>query len=551
MRAPPTTRSSPPTSAWPATTTSCRPSTRTGTPSAPHCGRRPAASCRRRARRRERPHHRRRADRRASTSAEELRALGEEESHAEQHRLAAADRSATSSTSRRRRPTGDWATAPPGSPRCPPRSTATSRRCALPPRAGTSCRAARSRSASSSARTTSARTGSSDAGPRAPRPPTAPSCPRRCAPTCARGAERGERGLRPARDVPARRAAAAAPATPTRSAASATRRTRAASSAPSVDLDETYAWGQEELARIVAEMEQTAERIKPGASVLEAIELLDPDPRAPARRARRAAGVDAARSPTPRSPRSPARHFDIPEPIRRLECRIAPTDNGGIYYTGPSDDLVTRPGRMWWSVPEGRHDVRHVAGAHDRLPRGRAGPSPAGRPDGLPPRRAQPLAAARRRWISGYGEGWALYAEQLMADLGFLDDPADYLGMLDAQSLRAARVVLDIGIHCELPAPASVGGGDWDYDKAWQFLAAHCHSAEGTRRFELDRYLGWPGPGAVLQGRAAAVAAAARGGPRAARATASTCLPSTAARSTSARSGWTCCARRCSASFDD
>jgi uncharacterized protein (DUF885 family) len=96
-------------------------------------------------------------------------------------------------------------------------------------------------------------------------------------------------------------------------------------------------------------------------------------------------------------------------------------------------------------------------------------------------------------WVSGHGEGWALYAERLMADLGFLDDPADFLGMLDAQSMRAARVVLDIGIHCGLPAPAEVGGGEWDYDKAWAFLAAHCRMNEGFRRFELDRYLGWPG----------------------------------------------------------
>ena len=45
-------------------------------------------------------------------------------------------------------------------------------------------------------------------------------------------------------------------------------------------------------------------------------------------------------------------HFDIPDVMKKLECRIAPTDEGGIYYTGPSDDF-SRPGRMWWSVPAG------------------------------------------------------------------------------------------------------------------------------------------------------------------------------------------------------
>ena len=45
-------------------------------------------------------------------------------------------------------------------------------------------------------------------------------------------------------------------------------------------------------------------------------------------------------------------HFDIASALRTLECRIAPTQTGGIYYTGPSEDL-SRPGRMWWSVPPG------------------------------------------------------------------------------------------------------------------------------------------------------------------------------------------------------
>ncbi|HET8582942.1 MAG TPA: DUF885 domain-containing protein, partial [Jatrophihabitans sp.] len=185
-------------------------------------------------------------------------------------------------------------------------------------------------------------------------------------------------------------------------------------------------------------------------------------------------------------------HFDIPDAIRTLECRIAPTPSGGIYYTGPSDDLVSRPGRMWWAVPDGvtefgtwreRTTVYHegVPGHHLQVAQTAY--------------RSEILNRWRRlaSWISGHGEGWALYAERLMADLGFLDDPADYLGMLDGQSMRAARVVLDIGVHCGLPAPAEVGGGSWTYDKAWQFLRAHANMSEAMLRYELDRYLGWPG----------------------------------------------------------
>jgi uncharacterized protein (DUF885 family) len=258
-----------------------------------------------------------------------------------------------------------------------------------------------------------------------------------------------------------------------------------------IDLEETYAWGQAELARITADMQATAEKIKPGASIREAMEFLDTDS------ARKLNGTDALKAWMQGKSDAAVEaladtHFDIPQPIRTLECRIAPTAEGGIYYTGPSDDLVTRPGRMWWSVPEGITEFstwRELTTVYH---------------EGVPGHHLQIAQTVYRRellndyrrllsWVSGHGEGWALYAERLMADLGFLDDPADYLGMLDGQSLRAARVVLDIGFHCGFDAPAEVGGGAWTYDKAWTFLTSHAAMAEGFLRFELDRYLGWPG----------------------------------------------------------
>ena len=257
-----------------------------------------------------------------------------------------------------------------------------------------------------------------------------------------------------------------------------------------VDLEETYAWGQEELARIVAEMAATAQRIVPGGSVQDAVSALDADPRY------RLHGTEELRAwMQGKADRVIAEladvHFDIPEPVRRIECLIAPTQTGGIYYTGPSDDFA-RPGRMWWSVPKGVTDFgtwRELTTVYH---------------EGVPGHHLQIAQTVYRRellnpwrrlmcFTSGHGEGWALYAERLMADLGYLDDPGDYLGMLDGQSLRAARVVLDIGVHCGFAAPAEVGGGEWTYDKAWAFLTAHANMDEAFLRFELDRYLGWPG----------------------------------------------------------
>jgi uncharacterized protein (DUF885 family) len=257
-----------------------------------------------------------------------------------------------------------------------------------------------------------------------------------------------------------------------------------------VDLEETYRWGQAELARITAEMEAVAEQVKPGSTVKEAIAALDADPayqlhgtgELKAWMQKKADEAIDAMAGT---------HFDIPDPVRTIECLIAPTHTGGIYYTGPSEDF-TRPGRMWWSVPKGITEfgtwrelttVYHegVPGHHLQVAQTVF--------------RSETLNKWRRifAWTSGHGEGWALYAERLMAELGYMDDPGNRMGLLDGQSLRAARVVLDIGVHCGFEAPEEVGGGEWTYDKAWDFLSAHAHMEEGFLRFELDRYLGWPG----------------------------------------------------------
>jgi uncharacterized protein (DUF885 family) len=258
-----------------------------------------------------------------------------------------------------------------------------------------------------------------------------------------------------------------------------------------VDLDETYAWGLEELARVVAEQEEVARRIAgPGASVEDAVAALDADP------ARKLLGTDALRAWMQETSDAAitaldGAHFAVPAPVLDLECRIAPTQTGGIYYTPPSDDF-SRPGRMWWSVPA---DVMEFNTWREKTTVYH---------EGVPGHHLQCGQAVFARdtlntwrrlacWVSGHGEGWALYAERLMADLGFMEDDGDRLGMLDAQRMRAARVVLDIGVHLGLECPEEWGGGTWDADKAWTFLSANVNMPESFVRFELDRYLGWPG----------------------------------------------------------
>ena len=97
---------------------------------------------------------------------------------------------------------------------------------------------------------------------------------------------------------------------------------------------------------------------------------------------------------------------------------------------------------------------------------------------------------------SGHAAGWALYAERLMRELGYLDDDPLLLGMLDAQLFRAARVVVDIGMHLELEIPAGTGfheGERWTPDLGLEFLLTRTVSESKHSADEIDRYLGWPG----------------------------------------------------------
>ncbi len=272
-----------------------------------------------------------------------------------------------------------------------------------------------------------------------------------------------------------------------------------------VDLEETYAWGVAELDRVIAEQQAVAEQIKPGVSIKEAKALLNADPDRQLHGT--AALIEWMQELSDTAMKQlTGTQFDIPEIMRTLECRIAPTHDGGIYYTGPSEDF-SRPGRMWWSVPVGEDSFSTWAEAttvyHEGVPGHHLQVATATYQSGL-------LNSWRRNacWVSGHGEGWALYAERLMDSLGYLSDPGDRMGMLDGQRMRAARVVFDIGVHLGLDIPAqwvsivcapqkdspqSSSPQPWTAETGFEFLKANLDISAGQLDFEFNRYLGWPG----------------------------------------------------------
>ena len=255
-----------------------------------------------------------------------------------------------------------------------------------------------------------------------------------------------------------------------------------------LDVDEAYAWGWEELARLEAQKDVECERILPGGGFEAVRDLLINDPN------RLIDGVDAYRAwlqylTDEAISGLSGKEFDIPPSIARCEVRIPPEGSAAAaYYTPPSEDL-SRPGRTWFptvgrtsfptwdDVSTVYHEAvpgHHLQGATIRL---------------VPLTRAHKLG-----FNSAHGEGWALYAERLMDELGWFRTPETRLGFLCAHAFRAARVVVDIGLHTgrRIPAGWPGSGESWTYDGAIDFIVRAGGMDRDKAESEVLRYLSWP-----------------------------------------------------------
>jgi uncharacterized protein (DUF885 family) len=257
-----------------------------------------------------------------------------------------------------------------------------------------------------------------------------------------------------------------------------------------VDPHEAYAWGWSEYLRIRAEMETLAERILPGSTPVQAMRHLD-------EHGTLVHGVEEVRGWLQDMMDEAIRdldgtHFDIAEPIRTVEAMIAPAGSAAApYYTRPSMDFG-RPGRTWLpTLGRTSFPVYDLVSTwyHEGVP-------------GHHLQLAQWVYVAPQLSVfqssvgstSGATEGWALYAERLMDELGYLDDEAR-MGYLDAQIMRAIRVVIDVGMHLELTIPDDsplAPGQVWTPELGEEFFAMHSGRPADFIRSEIVRYLGWP-----------------------------------------------------------
>jgi uncharacterized protein (DUF885 family) len=281
-----------------------------------------------------------------------------------------------------------------------------------------------------------------------------------------------------------------------------------------IDIAETYEWGWSQYREIVADMHAEAEKILPGSTPQEAMRHLDAHGEA-------VDGVEAIRERLQQlmdeaMASLDGTHFDLADPIKVVEARIAPPGSAAApYYTMPSQDF-SRPGRTWlptlgktrfpmWDLYSTWYH-EGVPGHHLQLAQWQYV--------------SQQLSEYQTAvgFVSACGEGWALYAERLMDELGFLEPPGARLGFLDAQLMRAIRVIVDIGMHLQLPVAsdwAPGAGQRWTPELALEFFVAHSGREREFAESEIVRYLSGPGQAisykigerAWLAGRAAARAA--------------------------------------------
>ncbi len=258
------------------------------------------------------------------------------------------------------------------------------------------------------------------------------------------------------------------------------------------DPEETYAWGWTEVRRLHEEMTALASAIAPGSSLTDTMAMLRSDP---ARGAPDRASFLAAMND--RQSRALAeldgKHFDVPDSIRRVDVKAAP-DGGppGAYYLPPSEDF-SRPGTVWYSLtgdgPFALWDEVSTA-YHEGFPGHHL-------QCGIQVSLTENLSRLHRvaYGYSGYAEGWALYVEQLMRELGYYEKPEYELGMLANQMMRACRVVIDIGSHLGLTIPDDAllhAGQPWTFDRAVEMMETLGGMNAETARSEVTRYLGWP-----------------------------------------------------------
>ncbi len=240
-----------------------------------------------------------------------------------------------------------------------------------------------------------------------------------------------------------------------------------------------HSLGVAEVARIRGEMEQVRRQVGFRGTLGEFFKHLQSDPRFKfATRDELLARYEAIRS---RIDAVLPRYFSA-LPKGRFEIQPFPKEQeesgGGAYYVIGTPD-GERPGTFFVNTSDlaTRTSPRMTALLlHETVPGHHLQGSLAQEDTTLP-------ALLRFGFNAGFGEGWGLYSEWLGSEMGLYDDPIQYFGRLDMEMIRAARLVVDTGLHAK----------GWSRARALRYMATHSSLDAGAIEQEIDRYIVWPG----------------------------------------------------------
>jgi uncharacterized protein (DUF885 family) len=261
------------------------------------------------------------------------------------------------------------------------------------------------------------------------------------------------------------------------------------------DAQELYEWGWHEIHSLFDEANHVINELNPGGTMQSTVELLNND-----------------ESRTLHDPQElqkflqdlldesveqlDGKHFDIDPRLKKVEaCLLENSGSSAMFYSAPSDDF-SRSGRTYYPLTDQTsfplwHEVTTCY--HEGLPGHHLH-------IGFIKCLGDKLSQFQKElaFSTGEGEGWALYAERLMVELGLSTDPAYIFGMLNASMFRAVRVVMDTGLQCGFTIPDTAPdvfarGEKWSENNSIELLETLIGMPYTFSRDEVHRYLGWIG----------------------------------------------------------
>ncbi|MCP5025076.1 MAG: DUF885 domain-containing protein [Actinomycetia bacterium] len=260
-----------------------------------------------------------------------------------------------------------------------------------------------------------------------------------------------------------------------------------------LDLAQTYEWGWSEVERLWGALQASCAEVVPDASAPQVMDLLQTDPTYAATSIEEFHELMIEQQEKARTA-VVGLHFDIPSELQPVDVRIEMAGGASAPHYVPASEDLSRNGCVWYPVA-GRSFFplfgEITTANHEGYP-GHHLQFAAQLAQGEKLSRYQRLVS----WNPGSGEGWALYAEQLMDELGQLERPEHRVGLLSSQMFRACRVAIDIGIHHRFTIPDGATfhpGERWTPELAVELLVTRAMSPVDDATDEVVRYCGWPG----------------------------------------------------------